>query len=233
MPALTSPSARRVRWPAAPRLPLVAALALAACGGGTDGGSVTPPPTPPPAPIPVASVDVAPAPATVALGATVALTATLRSADGGLLTGRTVRWTTAAPTIATVDSASGTVRGLARGQATVTASSEGRTGTTVVNVTGGAVTTRAADTLYTFPEQWSSPEVVIRAGGFVDFFFERSESHNAIFRLNPAEPRLPGAPDDIPITTNQRVRRTFTTAGEFPVVCTVHPGMTARVVVRP
>ena len=90
----------------------------------------------------------------------------------------------------------------------------------------------AGDTLYTFPEQWSSPEVVIRAGGFVDFVIEGSNSHNAIFRLNPAEPRLPGAPDDIPVTRNQRVRRTFSTAGEFPVVCTVHPGMTARVLVR-
>lgn len=75
---------------------------------------------------------------------------------------------------------------LGRGQATITATGEGHTATTVVNVTGGVATTRAADT-----------------------------------------------PDDIPMTTNQRVRRTFTTAGEFPVVCTVHPGMTARVVVRP
>ena len=207
-----------------------AALALAACGGGGgDGGSVTPPPVPP---IPVASIVVAPAPAAVALGETVTLSATLRGADGGLLTNRTVRWTTGAPTIAAVDSVSGTVRGLARGQATITAASEGRLGTTVVNVTGGVVTTRAADTLYTFPEQWSSPEIVIRTGGFVDFFIEGSNSHNAVFRLNPADPRSPGAPDDIPVTSNQRVRRTFTTAGEFPVVCTVHPGMTSRVVVR-
>jgi plastocyanin len=73
---------------------------------------------------------------------------------------------------------------------------------------------------------------VIRAGGFVDFFIEGSNSHNALFRASSAAPRLPGAPDDIPITNNQRVRRTFTTAGEYPVVCTVHPGMNARVVVR-
>jgi plastocyanin len=207
---------------------VASALALAACGGGGDGdGSVDPP-----APVAVASVVVAPAPATVAVGQTVALQATVRDADGALLTGRTVRWTTAAPTVATVDSISGVVRGLAAGQAQVTATSEGRAGTTVVNVTGGAATTRTADTLYTFPEQWSSPEVVIRVGGFVDFFIEGSNSHNALFRSSAAEPRLPGAPDDIPITSNQRVRRTFAVAGEFPVVCTVHPGMTARVVVR-
>ena len=230
MLATTAPSARCLLRHAMRRLTHATALALAACGGGDAGGRVTPPPEPPAA---VASVVVAPAPATVAVGSTLGLSATLRGADGGLLTNRMVRWTTGAPAIATVDSVSGTVRGLARGQATITATSEGRLGTTVVNVTGGVVTTRAADTLYTFPEQWSSPEIVIRTGGFVDFFIEGSNSHNAIFRLNPADPRMPGAPDDVPVTSNQRVRRTFTTAGEFPVVCTVHPGMTSRVVVRP
>jgi hypothetical protein len=91
----------------------------------------------------------------------------------------------------------------------------------------------AGDSLYTFPQQWSSPELRIRVGGFVDFFFEGGTQHNAIFRLNPGDPALPGAPADIPITVNQVVRRTFSRAGTFPVNCTVHPGMVAQVVVVP
>ncbi|MGZ8379844.1 MAG: cupredoxin domain-containing protein [Gemmatirosa sp.] len=94
-------------------------------------------------------------------------------------------------------------------------------------------TAAAADSLYTFPQQWSSPELRIRAGGFVDFFFEGGLPHNAIFRLNPADPALPGAPADIPITVNQVVRRTFARVGTFPVNCTLHPGMIAEIVVVP
>jgi plastocyanin len=93
-------------------------------------------------------------------------------------------------------------------------------------------TAAAADSLYTFPQQWSSPELRIRVGGFVDFFFEGGLQHNAIFRLNPGDPALPGAPADIPITMNQVVRRTFTRAGTYPVNCTVHPGMVSQIVVQ-
>jgi hypothetical protein len=91
--------------------------------------------------------------------------------------------------------------------------------------------TAAVDTLFTFPTQWSSPQVRIRAGGAVVFVFEGGVAHNAIFRLNPANPPLAGAPADIPITTGAVVRRTFATAGSYPVNCTVHPGMISEVVV--
>jgi plastocyanin len=99
-------------------------------------------------------------------------------------------------------------------------------------VTPPAATAAAADSLYTFPQAWSSPQLRIRTGGFVDFFFEGGDQHNAIFRLNPGDPPLPGAPADIPITVNRVVRRTFTRAGTFPVNCTVHPGMIAEIVVQ-
>jgi multidrug efflux pump subunit AcrA (membrane-fusion protein) len=91
----------------------------------------------------------------------------------------------------------------------------------------------SVDTLFTFPSQWSSPELRIRAGGTVVFVFEGGIAHNAIFRLNPADAPLPGAPADIPNTINSVVRRTFAAAGEFPVNCTIHPGMLSRVVVAP
>lgn len=100
-------------------------------------------------------------------------------------------------------------------------------------VTPPSATAPGADSLYTFPQQWSSPELRIRVGGFVDFFFEGGIQHNAIFRLNPGDPALPGAPADIPITVNRVVRRTFTRAGTFPVNCTIHPGMVSQIVVVP
>lgn len=89
------------------------------------------------------------------------------------------------------------------------------------------------DTLFTFPSQWSSPQLTIRTGGSVVFMFEGGIAHNAIFRLNPGNPPLAGAPADIPPTVNTVVRRTFATAGTFPVNCTIHPGMISEVVVVP
>jgi plastocyanin len=38
-----------------------------------------------------------------------------------------------------------------------------------------------------------------------------------------------GAPANIPLTINANVQRTFATAGVFPYLCTVHPGMTGTV----
>src|SRR5207237_7733569 len=64
--------------------------------------------------VPVASVVVSPAPATVPAKGTVQLSVTLKDANGNTLTlsGRTVAWTSRAPTIATV-SPSGLVTDLA------------------------------------------------------------------------------------------------------------------------
>jgi hypothetical protein len=86
------------------------------------------------APAPVASVEVAPATATVSVGSTVQLTATPEDAAGQPLTGRTVTWTTDNAQVATVSGA-GLVTGVAAGTATITATSEGRSGTASVTVT--------------------------------------------------------------------------------------------------
>jgi uncharacterized protein YjdB len=85
-------------------------------------------------PIPVASVDVTPAAASIALNGTVQLTATPKDANGNPLTGRTVTWQTSDATIATVDAA-GLVTGQALGgPVTITATSEGKSGTSSVTV---------------------------------------------------------------------------------------------------
>ncbi len=83
--------------------------------------------------VPVASVQVAPAAASVAVGGTVQLSATLRDAGGNILVGRTVAWTSSDVAIASA-SPTGLVTGVAQGAATITATSEGKTGTASMTV---------------------------------------------------------------------------------------------------
>src|SRR3989442_1693526 len=83
--------------------------------------------------LPVASVAVSPTAPNVYVGGAVQLTATLKDASGNPLSGRTVTWTTSNGAVATV-SASGLVTGLAVGSTTITATSEGQSGTAAVTV---------------------------------------------------------------------------------------------------
>ena len=83
---------------------------------------------------PVATVTVAPASASVVVGATQQFTATLRDAAGNVLTGRVVTWASSAVTVASV-TGTGLVSGLVVGTATITATSEGQSGTATVTVT--------------------------------------------------------------------------------------------------
>src|SRR5947199_8111088 len=90
--------------------------------------------------VPVASVTVSPAAATVTVGTTTQLTATPKDANGTALSGRVVTWGTSNAAIATV-SASGLARGVAAGRATITATSEGKSGTAAMTVTNVPVAT--------------------------------------------------------------------------------------------
>jgi uncharacterized protein YjdB len=85
-------------------------------------------------PVPVATVTVAPATASVPVGSTVQLSATLRDASGNVLTGRVVTWSTSASAVATV-SGTGLVLGVTAGPATITATSESKSGTSAITVT--------------------------------------------------------------------------------------------------
>src|SRR5438874_2128513 len=82
---------------------------------------------------PVASVAVAPGSLTVVVGRSQQLVATLKDAKGNVLRGRQVAWTSSAPTVASVTS-SGLVTAVAVGTATVTATSEGQTGSASISV---------------------------------------------------------------------------------------------------
>ena len=86
-------------------------------------------------PVPVATVELDPAgPVDVFTGGTVQFTATTKDAQGNVLTGRTVTWSTDPGTVASVDS-NGLVTGEAAGSAEVTATSEGVSTMATVNVT--------------------------------------------------------------------------------------------------
>lgn len=96
------------------------------------GAAVTPPPPPPPV---VASVSVAPATVSLAVGATQQLTATAKDSTGKVVSGAPISWASSNANASV--SASGLVKAVAVGSATVTASSSGHVGTSVVSVTGG------------------------------------------------------------------------------------------------
>ena len=87
----------------------------------------------------VASVQVTPATATMEAGMGLALTATLRDARGNTLTGRPVLWTSSDEAVAVVESDDGEVSGVAPGTATITATSEGQSGTAAITVVPPAV----------------------------------------------------------------------------------------------
>src|SRR5207245_300831 len=94
---------------------------------------------------PVASVTVTPPSASVPAGQTVQLTATLKDANGNVLTGRTVTWASNNTTVATVNS-NGLVTTKVAGSATITATSEGQSGTAAITVTPVPVAAVTAST---------------------------------------------------------------------------------------
>ena len=106
---------------------LVVSFALG-CSSGSDAGGGDPP-----TPEPVASVTVTAAQSSVVVGASVQMSVTTLDASGNTLTGRTVAWSTSDAVVASVNT-SGSVTGESIGEATITATSEGRTGSASITV---------------------------------------------------------------------------------------------------
>ena len=90
--------------------------------------------------VPVASVTVNPPSASVQVGQTVQLTATPRDVNGNALPGRTVTWASTNTTVATVNG-QGLVTTRVVGSATITATSEGQSGSAAITVTAAPVAT--------------------------------------------------------------------------------------------
>jgi RHS repeat-associated protein len=91
-------------------------------------------------PSPVRSVDVS-VPPPVYLGQTRSAVAITRDSAGNTLTGRTVTWSSSNSAVASVNSTSGVVTGVALGNAIITGSSEGYSDTAHVNVKFDSVST--------------------------------------------------------------------------------------------
>lgn len=88
----------------------------------------------------VSTVTLAATPVTIAPGQATTVSATLRDSFGNVLTGRTISWQSSAPAVATVDNA-GRVTGVAAGTASVSASSEGKSGAIQITVVPPTVAT--------------------------------------------------------------------------------------------
>lgn len=96
-------------------------IVVAACGGGTG-------------PQVVASVSVTPPQPSMVAGQTVQLSAAAMDAAGVAIAGKTATWSSSATGFASV-SGTGLVTGVAAGQATITATIDGKSGTSLVTVT--------------------------------------------------------------------------------------------------
>jgi uncharacterized protein YjdB len=88
--------------------------------------------------ITVASVTVSPQSAMLTRGQARQLSATINDANSNVLTGFNVNWSSSNPSSATV-SATGLITGITSGSATITATSEGKSGTALITVTDATV----------------------------------------------------------------------------------------------
>jgi plastocyanin len=95
-----------------------------------------------------------------------------------------------------------------------------------VNPVSGGGGTFPQNATVTMPQTEFVPsQVDILVNGTVDFVFT-ALAHDVVFSGGN------GTPSNIPVTTNATVSRTFTVAGTFAMVCTLHAGMTGTVIVH-
>ncbi len=194
------------------------ALFVVACSSGDKGISQ------PDSIVPVLSSLGVSAPAnTIAIGGTMQLSTAPVDQNGGYYPVN-ITWGSASNFVATV-TPTGFVTGIAGGQTYMFAHGGDLYDSTLVTVVTAAYPTLAL--VYMLPESYSPIQTDITQGGVVEFVFP-SIAHNVFFNPFPG-----GAPADIPgEVSNQTVSRTFATAGSFIYNCTIHPGMTATIIVH-
>jgi hypothetical protein len=117
------------------RLAAIVVAILGACTSGANTVTPPPPPTAPPPPPPAAVASVAVTLNSSMLpGSTQAAAVTIRDAAGAALSGRAVAWKSSNPAVATIDGTSGFISAIALGIDTITATSEGVSGSAELTV---------------------------------------------------------------------------------------------------
>lgn len=201
-----------------------AALLALGCGGGSSSTGPGPNPV-------LTTLTVSPAVDTIvgAPGATVQLAAVAKDQNGNTMTGLGApTWQSSADTIAAVNGSGLVTSAKLGGPVTITATltANGVTKQSTATVTVVDVPTTAAVTATT-SLQFTPTPVDVKAGGTVTWTFQ-SVSHNVTFDT----PSPAGTPADIATTSNSSVSRTFTQAGTYNYHCTIHAGMTGKVIVH-
>ncbi len=114
------------------RTAIALCVAALGCGGSGGGGST--------GPVPIGSITVSIAQPSLVIGDQTTASATARDANGTVLSGRQMNWSSNNFAVATVE-ATGVVHAIAAGTADISATSEGRTGAATVTVTLSPVAT--------------------------------------------------------------------------------------------
>src|SRR5258708_8758723 len=134
-------------------------------------------------------------------------------------------WSSSSSSTASVDQ-SGRVTGVAPGQAIISASVSGVSGTLAILVTPATAATK--DTIFLLANTFSPPVLTIAKNTSVSFSFGGNVEHNVIFRATDPS----GGPPNIQNRTSGVVVLTFAATGAFDFDCTVHPGMSGTITVK-
>lgn len=203
-------------------MPMVLVM-LVACG---DDGT-TDPPTNPPAQT-LASISLPTTTFTVTAGESTTLAPVALDAAGAPIAGVTgFTFTSSEPTVAEAGS-DGSVLAVGAGSAVVTVSltRDGVTATTMADfAVTGTLPTEAEVVAGNSSQTFTPASIVVAVDAEVTFTFG-ALVHNVTHGTTP------GAPANVPNSSNVSVVSTFTTAGDFLYDCTIHAGMQGEVIVR-
>lgn len=199
------------------------AVTLCSCGGGGAAADGTD------APAALAALVLSPDPApSLAVGATLQLTASPRDAAGNVLSGLpSATFGSGDVAIATV-TGTGIVTGVTPGTTTVTAelTADGSTQHATVTITVVEAPPSSATTVTTPGTSFTPATLTVPVGAVVTWQFSGA-THNVTF--NGGAPPDGSIPDQVPGST---VSRAFPAAGTFVYECTRHAGMTGSVIVQ-
>lgn len=209
------------------RLPgsVILTFLLLACGGGGDNG----PPTGNSNPVATVTVSGV-GNSALEIGASRSVSATLRDAGNTVLTGRAVSWSVVPQGIVSLSAATGgtiNVTGVAAGDATLTAMSEGKSGEASIEVAAANPAPSQATVTLT-AASFDPSEVRLKVGGTVTWV---NSSGGVLHNVTFASP--PAGVTNIGNHTQGSNSRSFSATGAFDYECTNHSGMTGTITVVP